>query len=312
MSNERIVITGATGLVGLPLSRSLIARGREVVVLSRDPDAARKKVPGAADYFEWSPGASGPWTKAIDGAGAVISMAGEPLFRHRLTQAKYEAAMATRIRGVRGLVAAMEAAANRPAAFLVGSSVGIYGFQGPDDAVVTERTEPGRDYHATSNIVWEHAALPASWMGVRTVLLRTGIVWGRDGGMAFNQLSQFRRGWGNVIGAGTNWLPWIHIDDEVGVIEHVLERDDLHGAFNLSAPQPVQFRDYAGILGELVNKPVKRTLPAWTVKLYLGRTSDMVLHNRRMLPDRIVAAGYRFRHPDAREALRDLFPNAGK
>ena len=310
MQKKRIIITGATGLVGRALSARLISAGHDIVVFSRSPDSARQKVPGAAEYLEWDSQKPGPWDKAVDGTDAVISLAGEPLFQGRLTQKKYEMAMRTRILGVRSLVSAMTTAAKRPGCFLVGSSVGIYGFEGPDDEVVTERTAAGSDYHASSNALWEHAASPASWMGIRTAYLRTGIMWGKDAGMAFNQLDQFKRGWGGVIGEGHNWLPWIHIDDEVGIIQFLLEHDDLVGPFNLSAPEPVQYRDYARFLGEIAGKPVKQKTSEWYIRVMMGMAADMVIHNRKMVPARILEAGYRFQHPEAREALMNLFPKS--
>jgi uncharacterized protein len=311
MQKKRIIVTGATGLVGRTLSARLISTGNDVVVLSRDPASARQKVPGAAEYFEWAPQRSALWAKAVDGADAVISLAGEPLFHGKLTQTKYKKAMQSRILGVQGLVSAMTAAGRRPQSFLVGSSVGIYGFEGPGEEVVTEQTAAGSGYHAMSNAVWEHAATPASWMGIRTAYLRTGIVWGKDDGMAFNQLDQFRRGWGSVIGLGLNWLPWIHIDDEVGIIQFLLEHDNLEGPFNLSSPQPIQYREYAKFLGEIVDKPLRRMTPEWLIRLMMGKAADMVIHNRRMTPNRILESGYQFQHPEAREALMSLFLQTG-
>lgn len=308
MQDKKIIVTGATGLVGKALCEALSSRGYSVVVFSRNSQMARKKVPGASEYYDWTPGVSGPWENALDGASAVITLHGEPLFNGRLSQARYERAMQTRIVGVRELVSAMLKAKTPPKSFLVGSSVGIYGFEGPDDEIVSERTPDGSDYHATSNAVWEHAAHRAAWTGIRTVYLRTGIVWGKDGGMAANQFIQFKRGWGNVIGGGLNWLPWIHSDDEVGAILYLLENEHLTGAFNLSAPNPVRYRDYADILGEIVGKPVKAKMAEWLVRLRMGRAADMILRNRRMVPTRLIEAGYEFKHPDARPALRDLFP----
>lgn len=308
MQDKRIIVTGATGLVGKALCEQLNSRGYSVVVFSRNSQTARKKVPGASEYYDWAPGVPGSWENAIDGANAVISMHGESLFKGRLSQARYERAMQTRIVGVRELVSAMLKAKTPPKSFLVGSSVGIYGFEGPNDEIVSEHTPDGSDYHATSNAVWEHAASRATSAGIRTVYLRTGIVWGKDGGMAAHQFSQFKRGWGNVIGEGLNWLPWIHSDDEVGAILYLLQNDHLSGAFNLSAPTPVQYRDYASILGEIVGKPVKGKMAEWVVKLLMGRTADMVLRNRKMLPARLIEAGYKFKHPDARSALHNLFP----
>ena len=308
-AKKRVLITGATGMIGRPLSKALIERGYEVIVLTRNPETAPAKTPGAADYIQWAPGQPGEWSRHLDDAQAVISLAGEPLFAGRVSRARYEYANQTRILGVRGLVKAMRQAAHSPKVFLCSSSVGIYGFQGPDDAIVTEDTPRGSDYHALGNTIWEYEATPATWMGVRTALLRTGIVWGPDDGMAYQQLAQFRRGWGGVVGDGLNWVPWIHIKDEVGIILHLLEQDGLQGPFNLSAPKPVQYRDYARFMGDIAGKPSDRRMPEFTTQLFMGRViADMILHNRRMLPQRALESGYVFQFPEAKAALLDLLP----
>ncbi len=307
MSNKKVLITGATGMIGRPLSAALIARGYEVIVLTRNPQSASLKVPGAAAYYSWTAGEPGEWVEALNGARAVISLAGEPLFQNRISQAKYEYATQTRIQGVCGLAQAMRQVENRPQVFLCGSSVGIYGFEGPDDAMVTEETAPGSDIFAEGNLAWEFAALPAVWMGIRTAFLRTGIVWGAEDGMAYGQLEQFRRGWGAVNGNGLGWIPWIHIEDEVGIILHLLESDTLQGPFNLSAPQPIQNWEYTRLMAELAGKPANRSMPAFLLNLFMGRrVTPMLLHNRRMLPERILQAGYIFKHPEAAAALKDL------
>ena len=148
--------------------------------------------------------------------------------------------------------------------------------------------------------------MPAAWMGIRTVLLRTGIVWGPDDGMVYQQLGQFKSGWGGTVGEGLNWVPWIHIDDEVGIILHLLEREELEGPFNLSAPKPVQYRDYVRMMGELVGKPANRKIPSFIMELTMGETASMVLHNRRMIPQRALETGYVFRFPEVKDALDDL------
>ena len=177
---KRIVITGATGQIGRPLSRSMIGAGHEVVVLTRDPERARTAVPGAAEYVAWEPAESGPWSAAVDGADAVVSLAGAPFFRKWKSREEFErVGTGGRVLANRGLVNAMRAASSRPAVFVSASAVGYYGFRDTDE-VVTEATPPGTDSWATGAISWETEALRAEELGIRTVLVRTGIVFSPD------------------------------------------------------------------------------------------------------------------------------------
>jgi uncharacterized protein (TIGR01777 family) len=307
MGTKRVVMTGATGMIGRELSRRLIEKGDELIVLSRNPRQAKEKVPGATAYLAWQAGENGAWEEQVGGAYAVISLAGEPLFgKRRLTKARIAYADRTRIEGVRGLVHAMRHASRKPKVFISGSSVGIYGFQGPDDATVTEDTPVGTDSWAMGNIAWEYEALQAKFLGIRTVLLRTGIVWGYKEGMVAQQIDQFKRGWGGVVSPGDQWLPWIHIADEVGIILRCLADELIEGPVNASAPTPIRYSEYAELLGEAVGKPARMKTPAFFLKVFMGEAVQMIMHNRRMLPETIQNAGYTFQFPDARQAIADL------
>jgi uncharacterized protein (TIGR01777 family) len=300
-------MTGATGMIGRELSRRLIKKGYELVVLSRNPQQAREKVPGAAAYLPWQCGETGDWVEQVDGAYAVISLAGEPLFgKGRSTKTRIAYADRTRIDGVHGLVQAMRHAIRKPEVFISGSSVGIYGFQGPDEALVTEDTPVGTDSWAMGNIAWEYEALQTKFLGVRTVLIRTGIVWGYKDGMVAQQIDQFKRGWGGSVSPGEQWLPWIHLKDEVGIILRCLTDEKIEGPVNASAPTPIRYSEYATLLGEAVGKPARMKTPAFFLRVFMGEAAQMVLHNRRMLPEYIQSAGYTFQFPDAKQAITDL------
>jgi uncharacterized protein len=302
----KIVIAGATGLVGRALAQTLQAKGFRVAVLTRSRSLANRLLPEVSEICEWPSRDQSTLVKVIDGASTVINLAGESLFPGRVSGSRYERAMDTRIQAVRTLTSAILAARKRPAAFLVGSSVGIYGFPDVSAETATEMTLDGLDFHARSNAIWEHAATPAAVAGVRTVFLRTGIVWSHQGGMFAGQFSQFSRGWGANVGLGEGWLPWVHIEDEVAMIAFLLERADLSGPFNLSAPNPVPYSEYAKMLGEITGKRLRKPMPEFVVRMMMGMTADMVVRNRRMLPQRMTEAGYAFLFPQAKEALADL------
>lgn len=303
---KRIVITGATGQIGRPLSARLLAAGHDLVVLSRNPEHARRVVPGAQDYLAWQPGQSGPWFEAVDGAHAVIGLAGAPFFRKWKTREEFDrVATGSRILANRGLVDAMRAAAVRPKVCISASAVGYYGFADSDDEV-TEVTPTGSDKWAEGNVAWEAEAVRASELGVRTVRLRTGIVLSADDGMAASMVGQYRRGFGPILMPGSQWLPWIHVADEVGLIVFALEDDHVSGPLNASAPEPARFGDFARAMGRVVGKRVWLRVPGIFMRLALGDVADSVLHNRRMVPAKALELGYAFQFRSIEPALRDL------
>jgi uncharacterized protein (TIGR01777 family) len=305
-NSQRIVITGATGQIGRPLSRRLLDAGYGLVVLSRDPDHARRIVPGALDYLAWQPGESGPWVGAIDGAYAVIGLAGAPFFRKWKTKEEFErVGTGSRILANRGLVTAMRAATVRPRVFISASAVGWYGFRDSDDEV-TEATPGGVDTWAHGNAAWEAEAVKAEELGIRTVRLRTGIVLSADEGMAASMVDQYRRGFGPIVLPGTQWLPWIHIADEVGLILFALRDERVRGPLNASAPEPARSAEFARAMGRVVGKRVWLRVPGAFMRLALGDVADSVLHNRRMVPRAALDFGYAFRFPSLEPALRDL------
>jgi uncharacterized protein (TIGR01777 family) len=309
MSNgRRVVVTGATGQIGRPLSRRLIEAGYEVVVFSRDPERARGAVPGAADYVAWEAEEAGAWAAAVDGAHAVIGLAGAPYFRKWKSREEFErVGTGGRVVANRGLVNAMRAASVRPAVFVSASAVGAYGFL-DSDALVTEATPGGSDSWARGTAAWEAEATAAEELGVRTVLLRTGIVLSPEEGMAANMAPQYRRGWGPIVLPGTQWLPWIHVADEVGLILLALTDERVRGPLNASAPAPARFAEFARAMGRVAGRRVWLRVPGAFMRLGLGDVADSVLHNRRMVPRKALDLGYRFQFPALEPALRDLLP----
>lgn len=207
---RRVIVTGATGLIGRALCAELNQRGDAVVVFSRDPDAAHSRLPGAAEYVAWQPQKSGPWSERLDGASAVVNLAGGPLFTFgkRLRKADVRAETQSRIQGIRRLVHVMEVASSKPATFVSASSVGTYGYAGFSDDMYIESSPPGDDFWGQDSRGWEEAALDAERLGIRPVVLRTGYVLDATptGGLA-QQVAQFRRGFGGPVLPGRQWLP---------------------------------------------------------------------------------------------------------
>jgi uncharacterized protein (TIGR01777 family) len=302
---KRVVVAGATGLIGRSLCRQLLERGYELTVFSRDSAAAKRRVPGAHGYVDWSPAESGPWASAIDGAYAVVNLAGAPVSGHRWTERYKREIRESRVVGTRGLVRAMLRAGRRPQVFVAGSAVGYYGFR--DDTPIYEATGPGDDFLARVCVEWENEALQAEAGGIRTVRLRTGIVLSLEEGALPQMLLPFRFFGGGPILPGTQWIPWVHLADQVDLILFALESERVSGALNATAPEPLRNRDFAALLGEHYGTPSWLPVPGFGLRVLLGEVADTISEGQRALPRAALDAGYQFRFATADAALRDLF-----
>lgn len=307
-----VVVTGATGLIGKPLTRRLIADGYSVVIFSRDPERARSTIPGAAEYVAWQPDTVGPWAASLDGALGVIHLAAAPLFEGRISRPAFEAAERARVESTTTLVNAIAQAQVKPGVFISGSAVGAYGMSRRSDREVTEQSEPIMDDWARGAATWERAALAAESLGVRTVVVRSGVVLGYDGGALVAQLPQYERGFGAVVLPGSQWMPWIHITDEVGVIMRCVEDDRARGPVNASAPYPVRQREFAQTVGRALGQPVRLRIPGVVLSMFMGEPARAILYNHRMIPQRILDLGYTFVFPRLDEAVRDIIAHRPK
>lgn len=301
---RRVVITGATGLIGRRLFEQLTSRGYQIVIFSRDPQKARRSLPGAAEYVAWTPSENGPWAGAINGAYAVIHMAGAPILGKRWSEAYKAEIRDSRIIGTRGLVNAMRAAQNKPQVFVSGSAVGYYG--GRDDTKLDESAAPGDDFLARVAIDWEDEASQAEELGIRTVLVRTGIVLDPKEGALPQMSLPFRFYGGGPILPGTQWFPWIHVDDEVGLILLALEDERARGPLNASAPEPQTNRDFSRTLGKVMGSPAWFPVPSFGLRILLGEVAAMLTEGQRVIPKKALDLGYQFKYPTSEQALRNL------
>jgi NAD dependent epimerase/dehydratase family enzyme len=327
--NKRVVVSGATGLIGRALCKQLVARGYQVVVFSRNPQQARRAVPGAADYVAWRPAESGDWASSIDGAHAVIHLAGASLFDKRWSDAYKREIVASREIGTRGLINAMARAQIKPQVFISSSAVGYYGPSG--DGQLDESAPPGNDFLAQVCQVWEREARKAEELGIRTVILRSGVVIGSSEGRpafpidlrgaslsrpgvilktdegAFPLLMMpFRFFAGGPILPGTQWFAWVHIDDLVGILMLALEDERAHGPINATAPQPQTNRDFAKTLGRVVGRPSWMPVPGFAMRLLLGEMADMITTGQRVVPKQALELGYQFKYPTSEQAIRQI------
>ncbi len=295
----RVLVTGATGLVGRALSASLVADGHEVVALSRS-DAPAGLPPGTR-AVKGDPAVVGPWLEELGRCDACVNLAGEPVAAGRWTAERRRRIRDSRVDATRNLAAAI--ARGGPTVLVNGSAIGYYGPRG--DEVLDESSGPGDDFLARVAVDWEAAARPAE-RRARVVLVRTGIVLAREGGALPRLVLPFRLLAGGPIGDGAFWQSWIHLADEVGILRLALEDARASGPMNATAPDPARNRDLARAIGRVLRRPSGLPTPAFAVRAALGEMAEVVLASQRVVPSRALALGYRFRFPLLEPALRDL------
>ncbi|MEQ1573129.1 MAG: TIGR01777 family oxidoreductase [Vicinamibacterales bacterium] len=293
----RIVIAGGSGFLGSALAARLRASGHDVVTLTRRPRRAGD--------VAWDPShVSGPWVEAIGRSDAVINLAGEPIEAGRWTDARKAAIRDSRIRATRAIVEAISSAETTPA-LLNASAIGIYGAHG--DEIVTEATPPGSDFLASVCRDWEHEAEKAA-PRARVVLLRTGLVLAKEGGVLPRLVTPFRLFAGGPAGSGRQYWSWIHLHDWIGIVQHMLASSVASGAVNLTAPRPVTNMEFATALGHALRRPSLLPTPAFALRIMLGEMADaLILNGQRVVPVRAEASGYKFQYETVDRALRSLF-----
>lgn len=306
---KRVIVTGATGLIGSNFCRELIKRGYVVIVFSRDPAMARMAVPGAEAYVAWQSEENGRWAESIEGAYGVVNLAGGSIYTwgSRQTRESIKAETQSRISAIQRLVKAMGEAQTKPQVFICASSVGTYGFNGFTDAEFTESSAPGTDFWGQTSLPWEEAARAAEKMGIRSVVMRFGYVLALHphSGLA-RQVEQFRRGFGGPVRPGKQWQPWIHIADAAGLILFALEESRVEGVLNGTAPDVVRNQDFAQTLAQVVEKPARLAVPGFFLRMWLGKTADTIIYGRRVLPQKALELSYQFQFATLKSALHDL------
>lgn len=298
----RVVITGGTGLIGSEVARDLGSTGHEIVILTRNPTKAT--LPPNTRAVQWDGRTATGWSNLIDGDTAVVHLAGESIASGRWTDSKKLRIRESRVESGKAVLAAIRQASEKPRVLLQGSAVGYYGPHGNE--AVTESSPPGNDFLANVCVEWEDSTAEAESLGVRRALLRTGIVLSRKGGALPKMALPFRLMAGGPLGSGRQWVPWIHIADEVAAIRFLLEREDARGPFNLTAPRPLTNRDFSSALGRALHRPAFAPAPGIALRAVLGEMADMLLQGQRAVPHRLMEMGYAFRYPEALHALRNL------
>ena len=298
----KLVIAGASGFIGSLLVQRLGQHGDGLVLLSRKPRSAAA-APNIT-WLEWEPGRPGGWEESIDGADGIINLAGEGIAEKRWTERQKEIIHSSRIDSTRALVHAIARAKAKPKFIINASAVGYYGARG--DEALTEESAPGKDYLARVCVAWEEEAKKAQDYGVRVAVVRTGIVLAKGKGALAKIVPPFKFFVGGPLGSGKQWMPWIHIEDEIGLILFLIENAKAQGCFNATAPNPVTMEEFSQALGKVLNRPSWASVPASALTLLLGEMADMVLAGQRALPKAAEKLGYHFKHPTITQALESL------
>lgn len=303
---KRVVITGGSGLLGRGLTEALLKSGYEAVWLSRDP-AGVKKIPSGVRVEKWDGKSTQGWGILVDGADAVVNLAGSSIGIPPIpwTKSRRESIRTSRVNAGHAVVEAIRAARVKPRVLVQQSAVGYYGPRGSE--AVLENEPPGKDFLAQVCVDWEAATAAASTLGVRRVVVRTGLPLTFKGGVLPYLALPFRLFAGGPIGSGKQYMPWIHIADEIGAIKFLMGDEATHAAYNLSAPNPLTNADFSRALGHALKRPVWMPVPGFAMRFVLGELAELLLlSGQRQMPARLLEAGYKFQFTDAETALRDL------
>ena len=294
-----ILITGGTGLIGRRLCAALLARGEQITVLSRRPQL----VAGLCGAAVQTMSNLDAWTSAMH-FDAVINLAGEPIIDARWSTRRRQVLIDSRVGLTKKLVQKIQQADSKPRALLSGSAIGYYGTD--ETQSFTEQAGPGKDFSADLCTQWELAAQAAETLGVRVVSLRTGLVLDETGGVLKKMLLPFQLGLGSQLGNGRQWMSWIHRQDYLRALLHLLDEPSATGAFNLTAPLAVTNAEFTKVLAKAVHRPAMFVAPAFALKLAMGERSDLLLGGQKVVPQRLLDQGFQFAFSELSSALADL------
>jgi len=303
--SRKIIITGGTGFIGTRLCQELLNAKYDLIVLSRNIEKSRNVFGDQVTTVQWDAKSSSGWLDYAEGAQAIINLAGDNIGEGRWTRKKKQHVLESRLLAGKAVVEAIRKLKNKPKVLLQASGIGIYG--DGRDRVLDETASIGAGFMPDLARQWEQSVTEIETMGIRVAYLRTGVVLGTGNGFLSQVLLPFRFFMGGHFGSGKQWISWIHIDDEVRAIQFLLEREDLHGAFNLSASNPMSYKDFFKTLGYVMNRPSWFHVPGFLLKTLLGEMADgLILTGQRAIPKRLSEAGFKFNYPEAEAALRDI------
>ncbi len=292
----KALITGGTGLLG----RELLANLPDAVVSSRGPATTGSKL-GSVRAVRWDPAREAAPREAFQGVEAIFNLAGEPVAEGRWTEEKKRRIRDSRVAGTRNLVAGLRALDPKPKVLVCASAVGYYGDRGDEE--LNESSQAGRGFLAEVCAEWEREALAAESFGVRVVCVRIGIVLAPGGGALARMITPFKLGAGGRLGSGKQWMPWIHIDDAVGVLLHAARTAGVRGAINAVSPHPVTNAEFTRALAHALHRPAFLQVPKTVLRIAFGEMSEILMASQRVLPHVAGRTGYAFKHTELEGAL---------
>lgn len=302
--SKRIVVTGATGLIGKRLVNALLNRSDDVIVFARNIEKAKSLLPNANKYVEWNYKKPENWKSEINGVDAVVHLAGVNLFSKRWNNAFKNEVLESRKVSTKNLADAIKSCSNKPEVLISASGIGYYG--DCRDNTLSEESPAGNDFLADVCKVWESEARKVEQFGVRSVQVRTGLVLSTEDGALKQMLPPFKFFIGGPLGDGKQWASWLHIDDIVGIYMHAIDNNKLSGAVNATSPNPVRMKEFAQTLGKVLHRPALFSVPKFALKIVVGEAAEVVTASQKVNVKKLLDSGYKFRFENLKEALEDL------
>jgi uncharacterized protein (TIGR01777 family) len=300
-----ILVTGATGTIGKPLCSFFLNHGFHVTALSRNEHAARKILPENCSIVEWNEqDTSWSWSAGCDNIDTVVNLAGAPLADKRWSRSWKEQILNSRINATKAVVNAIIEKKIRPKTLINSSAVGYYGSH--PDRSFSENDPPGDGFLSEVCQQWEHEAKRAESAGVRVVPIRTGVVLSKEGGTLKKMATPFKLCLGGYFGSGSQWFSWIHVNDVIFSIQHIIENPAITGPVNIVSPEPVPFKTFAQSFGAVLRRPVFISIPRFPLRIRFGDMADMLFDSQKVKPDVLLTSGYTFHYETIEHALKNL------
>lgn len=301
----RIIVAGAYGFIGKALCFRLLKENYEVIALSRNLEKAKKIFGTQVKVVEWDAKSSEGWQDYANGAYAVVNLAGENIGSGRWTPKKKQAILQSRLDVGRAVVEAAKSVEKKPGVIIQASAIGYYGSRG--DEIIDESSSPGEGFLAEVVKKWELSTQEVESQNIRHVIIRSGVVLGGVGGAFLRLVKPFRLFVGGHLGSGKQWFSWIHLEDEVNAILFLMQKENLQGVFNLTAPYQMRQKDFARIMGKIMKRSSWLPVPGLVLRLFFGEMAkEMLLSGQKVYPRRLLEAGYRFLYPEAEFAIKEI------